>query len=545
MGRLAALLLFLPACFNPEDPADQVTATDASTGSSGETSGTQNESTGTPSTGPTSGGTTEATTMDTEVSADSSSTTNAADAPPTVLVTVDRTDSPSPATDARRIALAADAADDVGVASVEFFLGEQSVGVDTEAPYELDAFVSSRENGSLQITARATDTSDQTTDSEPVTLEVDISGGQIVANDDAMGQTLILSATRPRLRVLPDGDVVAGMSRITDPDAPLETAVHMRRYPRDLGTPQWAVSNVVSIPAGEQGFVAIGRPAPRPGASELLIGGVAGNDTTIFPASANTGSFDDTILVSVDGESSASYGGLVVGSDGRVFVGGPGDLIARFDADLAPIDALPIGEAFGNGSIFWDLQIDGQDNLVFDIALCTESCSFLTTKASAEGDVLWSDALIYDDQPIALWAGATAVNDDRIASVVPSADGLSYVVRDSTDGSVIDEGDLSFGERYNPAGLAIDPQGLLVASAVSVNDDGTDVTASVVRFDPASGDVLWNEEVGFGGLSLAYDVVHGPDGRVFVTGLSGVTLTAFPTGALVAFGEAWIAAISP
>lgn len=332
------------------------------------------------------------------------------------------------------------------------------------------------------------------------------------------------------------------MTRILDPDAPFETAVHLRRYPRALGTAQWAVSNANFIPAETDAFTAIGRPALGPGGAAILVGGAEGNQTTIFRASANTGTFDENTTVTVDGDSTASFGGLVIDSGGTIYVGGPGDLIARFDSDLSPLDPLPLGEAYGNGSIFWDLQIDDQDNLVFDILLCTETCSFLTTKASPNGEVAWSDALVYADQPIPLWAGATALAPGRVASAVSSAQGLSYIVRNSQDGSVLEEGELDLGGRYDVTGMTIDPQGLLAIAAVNASDNGESLTSWIGRIDPATGEEVWSREIAFEGQTVVYDVTHATGGRIYVTGLADVTITGLPSGALIGFGEAWIAA---
>ena len=55
------------------------------------------------------------------------------------------------------VAVTADAADDVGVAQVEFFAGATSLGVDTTAPYSVDWNTTTTANGSVSVAAVASD----------------------------------------------------------------------------------------------------------------------------------------------------------------------------------------------------------------------------------------------------------------------------------------------------------------------------------------------------------------------------------------------------
>jgi hypothetical protein len=75
------------------------------------------------------------------------------------------------------VRLAAAAVDDKGVDQVVFFRietnGENTqLGVDTTQPYELDTVVPAGATGTLRYFARATDTTDQSTDSASVSLTV-------------------------------------------------------------------------------------------------------------------------------------------------------------------------------------------------------------------------------------------------------------------------------------------------------------------------------------------------------------------------------------
>lgn len=190
MRNSLGFLVVLCACFSVSEKEDS--GTEGETENDSATDGMQS-SDGADSDGPTGGGSASATSGASEsdsASADGSGDATAGnDAPPTVSVTVAGTTTPDPVTQSRPIALQAEAEDDNGVTGVEFFVGERSVGVDDEAPYEITTLVTSRETGTQPITARATDTAGQSTQSDPVELEVNITGGELLASDTAMGQT--------------------------------------------------------------------------------------------------------------------------------------------------------------------------------------------------------------------------------------------------------------------------------------------------------------------------------------------------------------------
>jgi uncharacterized protein (TIGR03118 family) len=70
------------------------------------------------------------------------------------------------------VAVTADAADDVGVAQVEFFAGTTSLGVDTTAPYSIDWNTTTAANGSVSLTAVASDAFGNSTTSAAVAVTV-------------------------------------------------------------------------------------------------------------------------------------------------------------------------------------------------------------------------------------------------------------------------------------------------------------------------------------------------------------------------------------
>jgi Bacterial Ig domain len=88
--------------------------------------------------------------------------------PPSVRLTV----TPPGVTTSQTITLAADVQDDRGVARVEFFQNGVSLGRLTKAPWTTTTDITSEDNGAPLFSARATDTSGNTADSEPVMISV-------------------------------------------------------------------------------------------------------------------------------------------------------------------------------------------------------------------------------------------------------------------------------------------------------------------------------------------------------------------------------------
>lgn len=176
--RSSALVLaasVLTACFSPEVSPDGSGGT-----SDGETS---------TSTAGSSGADASTTEEEPETSTDPDSTagdtqantTDPNDEAPTVeAFTVNGSTRPAEVDDGGTITLEADATDDVGVADVEFFDGDTSLGVVDSAPFELEVPVSSADSGSHTYRAVATDTAGQTGESEEVVLSVNIVGGEVL-----------------------------------------------------------------------------------------------------------------------------------------------------------------------------------------------------------------------------------------------------------------------------------------------------------------------------------------------------------------------------
>lgn len=133
----------------------------------------------------------------------------AADAAPTVSIT-------SPAagsmfTEGVPFEITANASDDKGVASVEFFAGGASLGVDTTAPYSINAVLAA---GSHTLTALAKDTANQSTVSGQISITVNPAQNQLPSaaitapapgTVVAVGESVVVSATAND----PDGTIAS------------------------------------------------------------------------------------------------------------------------------------------------------------------------------------------------------------------------------------------------------------------------------------------------------------------------------------------------
>ena len=170
----------LMACYSPvvtEQSSMSGADTDAS-GTGAATEGGETEAATTTGVPTTDDPTTTGVSLDTTVA---DVDTAATDAPPTFeAFTVNGSTTPPEVDEGGTIMLEADVTDDVGVVSVEFFDGANSLGTVTDTTFELEILVSSADSGAHSYTAIATDTADQTTESDEVTLSVNIVGGEVL-----------------------------------------------------------------------------------------------------------------------------------------------------------------------------------------------------------------------------------------------------------------------------------------------------------------------------------------------------------------------------
>lgn len=226
-----SLVLFaatiLGGCFSPEvsEDAAGTTDTDATGASTGAGSGTDGDPTGTPTGNPTGDPTGDPTSTTDDT--DTDDTGPQGDDPPNFeSFEVNSSTTPEDVTESSLVALSATVSDDLGVASVEFFDGETSLGVVTEEPWELGALVTSSDNGGHVYSAVATDTGGQTADSDEVQLVSSVDGGEVhdlneglFEGEEAFGIFGGIGA------VADDRLVIAGANAGSAPDDPLTSVV--------------------------------------------------------------------------------------------------------------------------------------------------------------------------------------------------------------------------------------------------------------------------------------------------------------------------------
>ncbi len=186
-----SLLLFsgvLAGCFSPdavEESAGGADDTDQSSPSSGPNSGT--DGTGGDPTGDPTGNPTGPTSTTNETETDGDDTGPAGDDPPSFeAFEVNSSTTPEDVTESSLVMLSASVSDDVGIASVEFFEGDASLGVVTEEPWELGVVVTSSDNGGHVYRAMATDTGGQTAQSEEVQLVSAVVGGELIEVNEGL-----------------------------------------------------------------------------------------------------------------------------------------------------------------------------------------------------------------------------------------------------------------------------------------------------------------------------------------------------------------------
>jgi uncharacterized protein (TIGR03118 family) len=111
------------------------------------------------------------------------------DTPPDIVAPTVALTAPAAGEVSGTVTVSADAADDAGVAQVEFFAGDTSIGVDTSAPYAVEWDTTTVANGDVSLTAVAEDTGGNTTTSAATAVTVNN-----VVTGDTVPPTVTLTA---------------------------------------------------------------------------------------------------------------------------------------------------------------------------------------------------------------------------------------------------------------------------------------------------------------------------------------------------------------
>ena len=99
------------------------------------------------------------------------------DTPPDIVAPTVTLTAPATGEVTETVTVSANAADDVGVAQVEFFAGTTSIGVDTTSPYSIEWDTTSIANGDMDLTAVANDAFGNATTSAAVAVTVNNAAG--------------------------------------------------------------------------------------------------------------------------------------------------------------------------------------------------------------------------------------------------------------------------------------------------------------------------------------------------------------------------------
>jgi hypothetical protein len=99
------------------------------------------------------------------------------DTPPDIVAPTVTLTAPATGEVTDTVTVSANAADDVGVAQVEFFAGTVSIGVDTTSPYSIEWDTTTVANGDMDLTAVAKDAFGNATTSTAVAVTVNNAGG--------------------------------------------------------------------------------------------------------------------------------------------------------------------------------------------------------------------------------------------------------------------------------------------------------------------------------------------------------------------------------
>lgn len=155
-------LILCGACFSPSVPVNSDGGSDAGPGSTGTSGASGSEETNmTAATGP-----------------DGSGNEAPVDEPPTVTLTLDGDADPNAITEHGTHTLAADAADDGEIISVEFWRGDTLLDSLDAPPFEVDVVFSSVDTGFQEYRALATDDAGQSVEDD-LDLSVNIAGGNV------------------------------------------------------------------------------------------------------------------------------------------------------------------------------------------------------------------------------------------------------------------------------------------------------------------------------------------------------------------------------
>lgn len=528
--------LVVGACYSPNAEVTTGDDDDDSTGSA--------DSTGSPPT--TSASTTTADTSGTQGSSGSSDSSSDVthgdtdeDAPPEIEnFEVQGSQMPAEILMADTVVLQADVSDDVAVARVEFYDGDELVATVDGAPYRTEFLVTSADNGGHSYTAIAYDSSDQTDEAGPIPLSVGIDGGAVVElREDIYRAVVSVALNSPYLVGDDTGVTVVGT---TEYDGGTFSAYRTTAARYSLGLSlTWSSnypSTVLSVTPDHYSFGRGG--VDEDGALRIPCNvGVPLTESTLRILEADPGAdVPFGIGLTLGAESGGAIGGLTVLPDFDIVVGSGVLELSRYSPALsAPSWTADISAGLGDGTLL-RLHHDSTGAVLVDGI--SDNLSFLR-KVSPDGDILWTRD---SDEDGTSDIGFSAVGpDDQVTQIIQRPAGSTLGLRARTydpDGVLLEDTIIAENEQMYPHDVAYEPSGTFIIVATHVPQDGA-TNAWVGRFEPDGSEVWTTTALVDTGDEEGYAVHVRPDARVFVSGIAN-TIAEF----LSTSGDVWIAELA-
>jgi hypothetical protein len=434
------------------------------------------------------------------------------------------------------VLLEVDVSDDIGIDRVEYYAGVELIGIASEEPYEALVLFTSADNGYYWITATAYDTSGQSVQAGPVTLDVTIEGGvPLLVREEVFVSRTFGDATggahgwwvgAPSLSIVDGTDiVVAGSSRYQGPGF-TKSRWTVVRHDGDLFEAWQRV-----YPAFMDGS-SLDRQttssAVQRGQQVLLMEAATDYSTypsnTVYPINAANGSLGShTDLATGDpfqlppARSLAVDGGnnlLALTTEGLLFKLDPaGRTMWQVDA----ISGLPGGQVTR-------VTAGAADAIYVDVLGDT---TYLR-KFSSAGEIEWTRENGGVSQPL---------SDGTVVSVGSwfGDDAATLLLRDGE------------GVELNASELAVDSLVALDMCATPAGDVvivgarsyGAYPEGPAIARATTNGEVIWATalDVGSTEFAIASGVATTPAGRLYVSGVADVTYPGLGAGV----GDVWVA----
>lgn len=511
---LGAIAIAAPGCFDPI----------ATNGNKGSGTGSETTDDGVSTT-------TTATTTESgsEGPADS---TGVDDQPPEIVsFTLDGSADPPELESSGLIVLEVDVTDDVGIARVEFYEGEELLASVDSAPYQYEVLITSAENGSHSYSAVAVDTSEQTTESDPIILSVNITGGEPLQVRPSVGETSVtlVMMGSPRLALEGDSRVIIAAHSSTERDTP---SLLINSYDPELSL-LWAQNH--PTPPGRLGKVHTSLHE-----NSIVVGAIRTEDGlyqhNILRLTTTDGSLEDSTDIWTNPNGLTTWDHTVTFStEGSIYTTVSDNETAKLSNDLSK-EEWSSGE-LGQAIISLIATPDGGTLVSFQGEGCGTGENLCIRRLSTDGSTEWTRTV---GQDISL---GLALNSTRPAVSNTGRFALTYAT-DTADHLVVfdDQGNeltrTTLGDETRATEVAFTTVGTLVA--VGRTDAGSPYDGSAIHYRE-DGTEIWRESYSMGaGDSAITGVVVDAQGRLYVSGFSD----PFDETTFGFRAEAWLAELS-